>query len=123
MSHISKIELEVTDLESLDRACNHIGLTLNRNQRTFKWYDGNGQCDHAIRIPGASYEIGLIKKDGKYQLQTDFWDDKISEVIGENGGLLKQRYAVEQTRTQAIRNGYRVIERQIDNTVRLHVRM
>ena len=123
MSHISQIELEVTDLESLDRACRHIGLTLNRNQLTFKWYDGNGQCDHAIRIPGASYEIGLIKKDGKYQLQTDFWDDKISEVIGENGGLLKQRYAVEQTRTQAIRKGYRVIERQIDNTVRLHVRM
>ena len=112
MSHISKIELEVTDLESLDRACRHIGLTLNRNQLTFKWYDGNGQCDHAIIIPGASYEIGLIKKDDKYELQTDFWDDKISEVIGENGGLLKQRYAVEQTRTQAIRNGYRVIERQ-----------
>ena len=123
MSHISKIELEVTDLESLDRACSHIGLTLNRNQLTFKWYDGNGQCDHAIRIPGASYEIGLIKKDDKYELQTDFWDDKISEVIGENGGLLNQRYAVEQTRTQAIRKGYRVIERQIDNTVRLHVRM
>ena len=35
MSHISKIELEVTDLESLDRACRHIGLTLNRNQLTF----------------------------------------------------------------------------------------
>ena len=123
MSHISKIELEVTDLESLDRACSHIGLTLNRNQSTFKWYDGDSQCDHAIRIPGASYEIGLIKKDGKYELQTDFWDDKISEVIGEDGGLLKQRYAVEQTRTQAIRKGYRVIERQVDNTVRLHVRM
>ena len=123
MSHISRIELEVTDLESLDRACNHIGLTLNRNQTTFKWYDGNGQCDHAIRIPGASYEIGLIKKEGKYQLQTDFWDDKIAETIGEEGGLLKQRYAVEQTKTQAIRSGYRVIERQIDNAVRLHVRI
>ena len=76
-----------------------------------------------LEYPELHIEIGLIKKDGKYQLQTDFWDDKISEVIGENGGLLKQRYAVEQTRTQAIRNGYRVIERQIDNTVRLHVRM
>ena len=123
MSHISKIELEVTDLESLERACSHIGLTLNRNQTTFKWYDGNGVCDHAIKIPGAEYEIGLIKKDGKYELQTDYWDENIAKAIGENGGLLKQRYAVEQTRTQAIRKGYRVIERQIENAVRLHVRM
>ena len=30
MSHISKIELEVTDLESMDRACSHIGLTFKR---------------------------------------------------------------------------------------------
>ncbi len=123
MSHISTIELEVTDLKSLDRACRQMGFRLNRNQKTFKWYSGMAQCDHAIRIPGAEYEIGLIRKDGKYELQTDYWDANIAKAIGKNGGLLKQRYAVEQTKTQAIRKGYTVIERKIENAIRLHVRI
>ena len=123
MSHISTIELEVTDLESLDHACRQMGFTLNRNQKTFKWYSGTGVCDHAIKIPGASYEIGLVNRNGKYELQTDFWDDKIGQAIGNNGGLLKQRYAVEQTKRQAKKKGYTVIERKIENAVRLHVRI
>ncbi|MFH2059647.1 MAG: DUF1257 domain-containing protein [Pseudomonadota bacterium] len=123
MSHIAKIELEVTDLDSLTKACQQIGLNLVRGKTTFKWYQGNGKCDHAIEVPGASYEIGLVYKDNKYELQTDFWDKGIETAIGKNGGLLKQRYAVERTKSEAVRKGYRVIEKQTDNGIRLHVRM
>ena len=62
MSHIAKIELEVTDLDSLIRACQHIGLNLVRGKTTFKWFNGNGKCDHAIEIPDVSYEIGIVYK-------------------------------------------------------------
>ena len=123
MSHISIIELEVSDLKSLNRACQHMGLKLNQGQTSFKWYYGDQACDHAIVIPGADYEIGLISKDGKYELSTDFWDEKVKTAIGKNGGLLKQRYAAEQTKTVAIKKGYRVIEKQTENGIRLHVRM
>ncbi|OGQ85257.1 MAG: hypothetical protein A2464_07370 [Deltaproteobacteria bacterium RIFOXYC2_FULL_48_10] len=123
MSHLARIELEVTDLESLCRACRHIGLTLVKGKTTFKWYNGDSPCDHAIEVPGAGYEIGLVFNNGKYELQTDFWDKGIEAAIGKNGGLLKQRYAVERTRTEARRKGYRVIEQQTDNGIRLHVRM
>jgi len=37
--------------------------------------------------------------------------------------MLKQRYAVERTRSEAKRKGYRVIEKQTENGIRLHVRM
>jgi len=123
MSHIAKIELEVTDLDSLSKACRQIGLNLVRGKTSFKWYNGNGVCDHAIEVPGASYEIGLVLKEDKYELQTDFWDKGIESAIGKNGGLLKQRYAVERTRSEALKKGYRVIEKQTDNGIRLHVRM
>ena len=53
MSHISKIELEVTDLGVLSQACKRLGLTLIRGKRTFKWYGKNGACHHVIHIPQA----------------------------------------------------------------------
>jgi len=123
MSHLAKIELEVTDLDSLSKACRQIGLNLVRGKTTFKWFNGDGECQHAIEIPGARYEIGLVYKEDKYELQTDFFDRGIEAAIGKNGGLLKQKYAVERTRSEALKKGYRVIEKQTDNGIRLHVRM
>jgi hypothetical protein len=123
MSHIAKIELEVTDLDSLSKACDQIGLNLIQGKTTFKWFKGDGNCDHAIIVPGAGYEIGLVLKENKYELQTDFWDKGIAAAIGKNGGLLKQRYTVERTLSEALRKGYRVIEKQTDNGIRLHIRM
>lgn len=123
MSHIAKIELEVTDLKSLSKACKQIGLNLITGKTSFKWYNGDKECSHAIEIPGADYEIGLVLKNDKYELLTDFWDKGIEKAIGKNGGLLKQRYAVERTKSEASKKGYRVIEKQTDNGIRLHVRM
>ncbi|MCG8684056.1 MAG: DUF1257 domain-containing protein [Desulfobacterales bacterium] len=123
MSHISKIELEVTDLESLSKACQHLGINLVRDKKTYRWYGGEGECDHAITIPGAGFEIGLVLTKGRYDLLTDFFDTTIETAIGKEGGLLKQRYAVERTKAEAKRKGYRVVERQTDRGVRLYVRM
>ncbi|MCG8337581.1 MAG: DUF1257 domain-containing protein [Proteobacteria bacterium] len=123
MSHISKIELEVTDLESLSIACEHLRINLVRDKKTFKWFNGDGECEHVITLPNASYEIGLVSKNGKYELQTDFFDTAIEAAIGNGGGLLKQRYAVERTKAEAKRKGYRVIEKQTEQGIRLHVRM
>ncbi len=123
MSHLSKIELEVKDLDSLAKACEQIGLKFVRNKKSFKWFYGEEKCDHVIEVPGAEFEIGVAMKDGKYELSTDFWEEKLEKAVGKNGGLLKQRYAVEKTKAEARRRGYRVIEKQMDNKIRLTVRM
>ena len=123
MSHISKIELEVKDLGTLGQACTRLGLQLVRDQRAFKWYGQEAQCDHCIRVPGASYEIGVLSKDGSYELNCDFYDKNIEKVIGQKGGLLKQAYAVEKTRIEARKKGYSVVERQTEYGIRLHVRI
>jgi len=123
MSHISKIELEVKDLGVLSQACTRLGLQLIRNQETFKWYGKDAQCEHAIKLPGASYEIGVLKKSGRYELQCDFYDRNIEKAIGRQGGLLKQAYAIEKAKIEARRKGYSVLEKRTDTGIRLHVRV
>ena len=124
MSHISKIELEVKDLATLKQACTRLGLKMHEGKQTFKWYgQEEGRCDHAIQVPGASYEIGVVKAGDAFELQCDYWDSAIGKAIGQNGGLLKKAYAVERTKTEARRKGYTVIEKQTDSGVRLHVRV
>jgi rRNA processing protein Krr1/Pno1 len=121
MSHISKIELEVNDLSILSQACARLGLELIRAKKTFKWYGNEAPCDHAIRVPGAEYEIGVIDTSGIYELNCDFFDRSLEQVIGKQGGLLKQAYAAEKTGVEARRKGYSV--RRTDTGIRLHVRI
>lgn len=123
MSHISKIELEVKDIGILGQACSRMGLQLVKGQQTHKWYGKDAQCDHAIKVPGAQYEIGVVKKHGSYELQCDFYDRNIDRAIGKQGGLLKQAYAVEKAKVEARRKGYSVLEKRTDTGIQLHVRM
>jgi hypothetical protein len=123
MSHISKIELEVKDLGILSQACKKLGLEFIKGQRNYKWYGKEAQCDHAIKVPGADYEIGVINNGGHYELNCDFYDQSIEKVIGKRGGGLKQSYAVEKTRIEARKKGYSVVEIQTQNGIRLHVRI
>lgn len=123
MSHISKIELQVNDISILGSACTRLGLELIRTKQSFKWYGKEAPCDHAISVPQAEYEIGVIDRDGLYELNCDFYDRNLEQVIGKNGGRLKQAYAIEKTIIEARRKGYSVLERKTDNGIRLHVRI
>ena len=124
MSHISKIELEVKDLGTLRQACNRLGFNLHEGKKTFKWYgQEEGHCDHAIRVPGANYEIGVVNTGNAFELCCDYWDSAIGKAIGTSGGLLRQAYAVERTKTEARRKGYSIIEKKTDSGIQLHVRV
>jgi hypothetical protein len=123
MSHISKIELEVKDLGTLGQACTKLGLQLIRNRTTFRWYGKEADCDHAIQVPGADYEIGVTQKNHSYELNCDFYDRNLEKVIGSQGGLLKQAYGVMKTRIEARKKGYSVLERKTENSIKLHVRI
>lgn len=136
MSHISHIEIEINDLDCLVRACAYLGFQFMRNQRTYKWYgrmvsperhplpeglseNDLGKCTHAIRVPEAEYEVGVVKRGDRYLLLCDFWDSKLRQRLGENGGRLKQAYAFEKTRKEAKKRNYLVSEKKIENGIRL----
>lgn len=123
MSHISKIELEVRDIEVLTNACKRLGLVFLKGRKTFKWFGKEANCDHAISIPGSDYEIGIVGAEGLFELNCDYYDRNIEKAIGPQGGLLKQAYAIEKTKVEARKKGYSVVERQIKTGIRLHVRI
>lgn len=135
MSHIAKINIEIRDLDSLDRACKALGLELVRGQKTYHWYGTSvgdyplpegftkedlGKCDHAIRIPGAKttgfdapYEIGVVKRrDGRpgYELLWDFWAGGygMEAKVGAGAKKLAQQYTTQLTVQHWQRKGYRV---------------
>ena len=134
MSHIAKIELEIKSLDALIEACNRLGFQFVKNQQTYQWYgrwvgdsplpegittEDLGKCDHAIKVPGCSYEIGVVKKGNSYQLLWDSWESRLKLSIGENAQILKQAYTVETVKQEAKLKGYRVIEKKTDKSIRL----
>jgi hypothetical protein len=136
VSHVSKIEIEITDLHCLKQACQRLGLEFRENQREYVWYgrlvqpdryplpDGItekdlGKCHHAIHMPNASYEIGVVQQGHKFLLLADFWDTRLKNAIGDGGGKLKQAYGAERTIQEARRRNYRVVEQKTATGIRL----
>lgn len=139
MSHISKIEIEIRDLEALKQACNRLGFHFMNNQKRYQWYGkwvGNeplpygiseedlGKCDHAIHVPAAAFEIGVVKRDNSYILLWDSWiGGGLQKHIGKDAGLLKQTYALESVKREARSKKYRFTEKRMKHGIRLSLSM
>lgn len=131
MSHITPIDLEIKNLDALKLTCKRLGVEWMEDQETYKWYgrfvgdyplpqgvkiEDLGKCDHAIRVPGASYEIGVLDRDGKITLMWDFWGaGGLEKVLGPGGAKLKQMYAIEEAKLEAERRGYFCLEEVKEN--------
>lgn len=111
MSHLSKVELEINSLDALKGACKELGLDFKADQKAFKWYGGEKECHCAIRVPGAAYEIGVVREESRFGL---LWDPYsaggLEERLGKGAGRLKQAYAVERIRREARLKGYKILE-------------
>jgi hypothetical protein len=124
MSHIQTIELEIKNLTALKLTCKRLGLVWKQDQKTFTWYGRTPEkCDHAIQVPNAKYEIGVLKNGDRkgYTLQVDYYDRAVTQQIGQLGGLFKQAYTLEVGKAEAIKKGYSVREHKLDNKIQLHI--
>lgn len=144
MSHVVTLDIVVDSLSTLKAACERLGLEFCEGQTTMRYYGrwlndyhGQdaayrlidpktfGQCNHAIKVPGAAYDIGLRphpKHPGKWMLYYDMYQQGrgIEGVCGPGLGLLKQRYAAERSKSVMRRAGWMVSEKkQNDGQLRL----
>jgi hypothetical protein len=124
VSHVTEIKTKITDLAALEVACSELGFHFMRDQKTFVRYQSiPGSCEHAIRVGGCSYEVGVVKQgDGSYQLAYDPWySGGLGARIGENAGPLVQSYAKHKTIREAARLGHRVVAQQVlkDGSIKL----
>jgi len=127
MSHVTTIEFtEAWDVPTLINMCEAEGWDFVHGQTTYKWFGRHvgdyplpegytvndmGKCTHAIRIPGANYEIGVVVKDGKVDLLWDFYSfGKLDEKLGKKAEKLKQAYTLAKVRKQCFKNRKRFKE-------------
>lgn len=121
MSHVVSSKGLITDLDCLEAvlAKHFPRMKLIRNQKTYKWYGqwvkdyhgsdaaykngidpkSFGKCEHAIKLEGCGYEIGLVKVEGKdgYTAIWDFWGEgrKLSDAMGTGAERLMVAYGQE----------------------------
>lgn len=140
MSHVIGVNLVISSLTALERACKELGITFMRNQQTHRWYgswvnDYNrsdaayknigidpknyGHCEHAIRVPGADYEIGVYKnpKGAGFVLGFDNYasGQVIAQTLGKGLEKLKQAYAVATAELQAKAAGWMTQRTKLPN--------
>lgn len=125
MSHMVEVKLRIKDLSALRAACNELGFEFIENQKTYKWFgrwvgdspmpEGMtkadlGKCDHAIKVPGSTYEVGLRKQaDGSFTLAYDWWNSGgLKDKLGQNAGPLVQSYAKHKAVRELRRKGFRL---------------
>lgn len=135
MSHISQIEVEIKDLQSLKTACEALGFDFMENQQQYRWYgkwlgkqplpagiteEELGRCDHAIHVPTAVFEIGVARRNNFYMLLWDSWiGGGLTQAIGKHAGILKQAYSAATLRKMARQKQYRLTENKMTNKIRL----
>jgi len=130
MSHITTIEMEENyDLDALKQMCidNPELFEFVENQKTYKWYGHHvgdypipegftvydmGKCDHAIRVKGAKYEIGVVRKGKDHKLLWDFWSEGgLAQKLGKNAEKLRQAYQVAKVKVTAKKHRKRYWEK------------
>jgi hypothetical protein len=134
MSHVSTIDVFVTELNELATAGKLLGMELVK-QDHFKWFgthvgdyplpegftkEDMGKCEYVLRLKGNpnAYEVGIVKRrDGQpgYTLLWDFWQGGfgLEAAIGKDGGNLRREYALAVGMRKMARKGFRV-ERRIN---------
>jgi hypothetical protein len=76
-----------------------------------------GKCDHAIRMKGCQYEIGVTKReDGQgWSLVWDVWrGQKLSATIGKDGEKLMTEYNLEFCQQFALQNGFAIDMQEVE---------
>lgn len=125
MSHVVNIETKIKDLGALQAAVTALGFEWRADQESYAWYGrwvGDapmpegvneadlGKCEHAIRVPGCSYEVGVVRVNGGYDLRYDFYmAGGLEDKIGQRAGPLVQSYAYQKTLAAARAGGRAII--------------
>ena len=122
MSHFTKIQTQVKDIEALRTACAELGLELLDKAQARGFGDNCHPGDHVIRLRGP-YDIALSRQpDGNYVLITDWWDGHVEKEVGKNFGRLLQLYGVHKATREARKRGLSVQRKLLNNgNIRLSI--
>ena|ERR1035437_7663194 len=123
MSHLvkQKSEVKITDLDTLDLACQRLGLKLEKAKKTASYYGkAKTSCDAVISCPNSDYEIALHKqKDGSYDIEADLYcstlrnavsHDMTGSYVEAECNKLFEAYKIQELTGDAASNGFSSVE-------------
>jgi hypothetical protein len=115
MSHITTVELELNNVESLRKACTDCNVELDVHKKRFDAFRKGMPCDMAIVGPEQNmYQVGVKRTEKGMQLLCDNFvnGNGMTNLVGVDCGKLRQRYAYHQAMNAAQVNGYTVVGEQ-----------
>lgn len=130
MSHFTKCDLKMTNVEALKRALADLELGFEEaaEGQTVSVRGYRGQTlDASLKVDMGTYDIGVVKADdGSLELVADWWGVETTKGISEEEMKQKlgQRYAYHNVLIACEAKGYTVEEEvnQEDGSIQLVVR-
>ena len=108
MSHFTKIQTQVKDVEALRAACAELNLEMAEKTEARGFGSNCYPGDYVIRLQGP-YDIALSRQpDGNFVLTTDWWGGHVEKEVGKNFGRLLQLYGVHKATRDAHKRGLSV---------------
>jgi Protein of unknown function (DUF1257) len=130
MSHFTKCDLKMNNLDAIKRALQDLGLGFAEasggQSVQVRGYRGQ-TMDATLSVSMGTYDIGVVGAgDGTYDLVADWWGVETSKGVSEEEfkSRLRQRYAYHNVLMACQAKGYEVEEEvnQEDGSIQLVVR-
>ena len=121
MSHFTKLNLEIKNIEALKVAATAMGMVVAENEKARGWSGNKMKADYVIKGPGR-YDIAVVNNGKAYDLVADWSmaDAALVKKVGAKGQLLIQNYGVACAAEIAKENNMDVeYETLEDGTIRL----
>lgn len=127
MSHITKVETRIADLDVAEQALTDLGVEVARDTELSGWMSRTGALPLAcLRLPSGEFGIGLRQtQDGTYEALSDWWYVERHSGIARDDFLqrLYQRYSYLKVKKALDEHGFRIAEESVDaqQSIRLEV--
>lgn len=112
MSHFTKVTTQIKDLKALEKALQKMNLKLTQNTQC-RYFYGSVLKENVIKLPKpCPYDVAIEEQtDGTYDIDADFYNGHVEQVIGPKGETLLKQYAIEKLKIEAKKHGYKVYEK------------
>ena len=130
MSHFTKCDLKMTNLEAIKRALAEMEVPFVAEEQgqaaVVRGYRGQ-TLDAAIKIDMGKYDIGVVRAaDGSFDFVADWWGVETTKGLSQEEFVnkLSQRYSYHNVKMACEAKGYSVEEEtnEEDGTINLVVR-
>ena len=104
MSHIERISnIAITDLSLLEKACEVLGLKLDRTRNIIKseYWSEDVECSAIVTDKDGGEAALVMREGGGYELQIDSYNNSLAKIIGTRCERLCREYTIEAVVQQA----------------------